>query len=97
MPVAASTGKARRPTSLGDDRLGWHMELFIGLFMALACAAFGEKIGKPKGRGLAGRVLGFLLGPIGLIIIYLLPPKASGEMSAGEHDAEGGASDSPAI
>ena len=73
------------------------MELFIGLFIALACAAFGEKVGKPKGRGLAGRVLGFLLGPIGLIIIYLLPPKASGEMSAGEDDAEGGAGESPTI
>ncbi len=39
------------------------------LVVAVICAVIGEAIGKPRGRRDLGGVLGFFLGPIGLLII----------------------------
>ena len=50
------------------------MEIFF-LLIGLACIWAGDVIGKKKGRRLAGRLLGFFLGPIGVAIIYFLKPK----------------------
>ncbi len=41
--------------------------LFAALFIT---AVIGHAMGDKKGRGLLGFVLGFLLGPIGLVIIF---------------------------
>ena len=50
------------------------MELTIlALWVAFTWA--GYKIGEPKGRATAGGWLGFLFGIIGIIIIFLMPPK----------------------
>lgn len=50
------------------------MEILF-LLIGLACIWVGDVIGKTKGRRLAGRLLGFFLGPIGVAIIYFLKPK----------------------
>jgi len=42
------------------------MEIFIGLW--ILCGIIGSMIGSKKGQGCLGFVLGFLLGPIGIII-----------------------------
>jgi Protein of unknown function (DUF2510) len=55
----------------------------------VACAALGYVVGRNKGRGTAGLLLGLLLGIIGLIIIACLKPKApaasAGYPLAGPH------------
>jgi hypothetical protein len=43
------------------------------LFLALLFCVTSTLVGQAKGRGLQGFVLGFLLGPIGLIITAVLP------------------------
>lgn len=45
------------------------MVIVIGIITAVVCAVLGEAIGKPKGRRDVGGILGFLLGPVGLLII----------------------------
>ncbi|MCU1397330.1 MAG: hypothetical protein JWN62_439 [Acidimicrobiales bacterium] len=46
---------------------------FVGLLIGIACIFIGRAIGGKKGRATLGGVLGFLLGPIGLIIIAVVP------------------------
>ena len=48
------------------------MECVI-LGIAAVCACFGGAIGSTKGRTVEGAVLGLLLGPIGLILIAVIP------------------------
>jgi hypothetical protein len=45
------------------------------VIICLSCAALGYGIGKNKGRGTEGAVLGLLLGLIGVIIVACLKPK----------------------
>lgn len=40
----------------------------------IVCAVLGGMIGSSKGRGGAGVALGFLLGPIGVIIVAVMSP-----------------------
>lgn len=50
--------------------------LVIGLLFAAACGAGSAMILSRKGQsGCAGFALGFLLGPIGLIVALVLPAK----------------------
>ena len=54
--------------------------IFIYLSMGIICAIIGKVVGSKKGRGDAGLVLGFLLGPIGIVIALLLPIIADSKM-----------------
>ena len=55
-------------------------EQFVGFLFIIAAIwlivvpIIGALIGRPKGRGVLGYVLGFLLGPIGLIVVALVGP-----------------------
>ena len=49
------------------------MVLEFIFFMALLCGCVGVYLGSLVDRGFAGFWLGFFLGPIGLIIVFLLP------------------------
>jgi len=42
---------------------------FFAIADAVICAFFGLMLGAPKNRGVEGFLLGFLLGPIGLVVI----------------------------
>lgn len=46
-----------------------------------ACAAIGYGLGEMGGKNnqLPGAMFGFLLGPIGLLIVAMLPPSAASE------------------
>ena len=52
----------------------WVPGIFLLISLALGWA--GWALCKSKGRGIAGFVLGFLLGPIGLILGIALPTRA---------------------
>jgi hypothetical protein len=47
--------------------------MFAGLVLGILFAFLGSLLAGRKGNGLAGAVLGLLLGPIGIIIALLLP------------------------
>jgi hypothetical protein len=50
------------------------MEFLIGmLFACFFCGILGGIIGEGRGRGGAGFMCGFMLGPLGVIIALLLP------------------------
>ena len=49
------------------------MVLEFIFFMALLCGCVGVYLGSLVDKGFAGFWLGFFLGPIGLIIVFLLP------------------------
>lgn len=50
------------------------MELLIGmLFGCFFCGILGGIIGDGRGRGSAGFLCGFMLGPLGVVIALLLP------------------------
>jgi hypothetical protein len=52
----------------------WEMEFLIGmLFACFVCGCLGGMIGEGRGRGGAGFMCGFLLGPLGVVIALLLP------------------------
>ena len=52
--------------------------LFVSiLFGTLICGALGLAVGRTRGRGTAGFWLGFLLGPLGIVIVLLLPAAIS--------------------
>ncbi|NUP52097.1 MAG: hypothetical protein HOW97_32960 [Catenulispora sp.] len=42
--------------------------------VAIVCCVIGGNIGSGKGRFDAGAFLGLLLGPVGLLVLLLLPP-----------------------
>jgi len=46
----------------------------VAILWLLVIPIIGALIGRPKGRGVLGFVLGLLLGPIGLIIVALVGP-----------------------
>ena len=48
------------------------MGVLFSLIIVVVCAFAGYKIGEPHGKAVIGGILGFLLGPIGLLIIWLL-------------------------
>ena len=48
---------------------------------ACACGLLGAMIGNSKERAGLGFALGFLIGPIGLIVIAILPPKGQAPAS----------------
>lgn len=55
------------------------MELIILLIAAFIMGFIGYHIGKTKGRGSLGVVLGLILGPIGWIIVLLMPAVSKGD------------------
>lgn len=74
--------------------------VLIWLVAGAVCGAAGFLIGDMKGRSVAGFWLGFLFGPIGLIVIAVLPPTPLAEaerqaqidaaidaLSAGPHES----------
>ncbi len=62
-----------------------------GLAAAIVCGLIGRALAESKGRAGAGFWLGFLFGPIGIVIALLLPeqarPAASSVGPIGEFDA----------
>lgn len=54
---------------------------FIGVMWLLIGAWVGNAIGKPKGRGTEGAVLGALLGVIGWIIVAVMQPTPEAEVA----------------
>jgi hypothetical protein len=50
---------------------------FILLFAGFVCGCIGAVLGDKKNRGMAGFWLGFLLGPIGVLVLVLLPAEAA--------------------
>ncbi|NUQ98878.1 MAG: hypothetical protein HOY79_20735 [Streptomyces sp.] len=48
--------------------------LVIIAAVAIVCCVIGGNIGSGKGRFDAGAFLGLLLGPVGLLVLLLLPP-----------------------
>ena len=48
--------------------------LIAVLFVGMVCAVLGAHIGRRKGVAGLGFLLGLLLGPIGLLIIAVMPP-----------------------
>ena len=52
------------------------MIIIVWFVIGCVCAAIGYGLGEMGGKNnqLTGAVLGFLLGPIGLIIVALMPP-----------------------
>ena len=50
------------------------MEFLIVIFVCLVCGLIGNAVASDKGRSSAGFWLGFLLGPLGIIIALLLSP-----------------------
>lgn len=47
--------------------------IFLAAAFLLGLAGYG--LGRGKGRGAVGFVMGFLLGPLGLIVIFFFPPR----------------------
>lgn len=74
--MIASTSPLYETDTSGQAALG--VLVFIGLACIL-CAFIGKAIGVSKGMPWAGFFLGLLLGPIGLIIIAVLPRTAIAE------------------
>lgn len=50
---------------------------YLMLLLAVVCGAIGYAIGKGKGRPTAGFWWGFLLGPLGVIVVLILPNEAA--------------------
>lgn len=50
--------------------------LFLLAMTALICAAAGYRLGRSKRYQRAGFWLGMLLGPLGLVLLIMLPPAA---------------------
>jgi hypothetical protein len=51
----------------------------------IACGLIGGALASEKGRGSDGLLLGFLFGPIGIVIALLLPPKAVAHKQGTKH------------
>ncbi len=49
------------------------MDMTLVLILGTLCGVIGYFIGKPKQRQMAGAIWGFLLGPIGLLVICCVP------------------------
>jgi len=59
------------------DSLSFFITLAVGVIFWVAMMSWGQKIAKRKGYPIAvGGCLGLLLGPIGVLIVALLPRKA---------------------
>ena len=53
--------------------------VFVVSFVAFViCGVVGASLASEKGRGVAGFWLGFIFGPIGIVIALLLKPSTSG-------------------
>jgi hypothetical protein len=52
--------------------------LIISFFVFIICGVIGAALASEKGRGAAGFWLGFVFGPIGILIALLLKPSVSG-------------------
>lgn len=48
---------------------------FLWAFLSSPFIALGFYFGRAKNRGAEGAALGFLLGPLGTVVIYFLPPR----------------------
>lgn len=48
----------------------------VVLVVAVVCGFIGAAIGEPKRQGAMGFLLGFLFGPLGLLIVAVMQPNA---------------------
>jgi hypothetical protein len=58
------------------------IEFLIFIILAAGMAAAGYFIGNTKGRGGLGVILGLFLGPIGWVIVLLLPAQTNNALPA---------------
>ena len=57
--------------------------VIAGLIVWLICGLIGAALAKEKGREQEGLILGFLFGPIGIVIALLLPARTVGRRNTG--------------
>ena len=57
--------------------------VILGILGWLVCGLIGAALAKEKGREQEGLILGFLFGPIGIVIALLLPARTTGRRNAG--------------
>lgn len=69
-------------SSSGDDDLLFNMVVFS----AMICGIAGLILGSRKGHTWIGAILGLMLGPIGLLIVWSMPPTPAVQRAI--HDAQ---------
>lgn len=61
--------------------------LVFAAIVSMICMMIGTLGGEAKGRGGAGALLGLLLGPLGLVILLLLPNRIEAQAEKAARDA----------